>query len=203
MAVDVSDPTELRGADVTGSDGDKIGKVEEVYLDNDTERPEWASVKTGMFGGNVSLVPLATATFSGGDLSVPFTKDRVKDAPNHDPGRELSPDDERELFEYYGIDYGGANGEAGPSDTTREGTVVEGTAADRGTSGGGDFTYRDGGTEQRLDTDDSADRTDAADTVTADSDTALVDATDESAPRERAATAETTGTTEPRTPATR
>ncbi|WP_432494664.1 MULTISPECIES: PRC-barrel domain-containing protein, partial [Kineococcus] len=43
---------ELYGATVTGTDGDKIGKVDEVYLDNATNQPEWVSVKTGLFGSN-------------------------------------------------------------------------------------------------------------------------------------------------------
>ncbi len=107
MAVDVTDPTELRGASVVGSGGDKLGKVDEVYLDNETSKPEWAAVKTGLFGGNISLVPMAAGTWNGSELSVPFGKDKLKGAPHHDPGREISADDERELFAYYGIPYGG------------------------------------------------------------------------------------------------
>ncbi len=107
MAVNVTDPAELRGANVVGADGDKLGKVDEIYLDNETGKPEWAAVNTGMFGGNVSLVPLAAADWRGEELSVPFDKDRVKNAPHHDPGREISADDERELFSYYDVPYGG------------------------------------------------------------------------------------------------
>ena len=106
MAVNVSDPGTLRGMSVLGSDGDKLGKVDEVYLDNETERPEWAAVKTGMFGGNVSLVPMSAADLRGDELTVPFSKEQIKGAPHHDPGRELSPDDERELYAYYGLDHG-------------------------------------------------------------------------------------------------
>ena len=64
-AKNLSDPAQLMGVTVNGSDGGKIGKVEEVYLDEHTDKPEWAAVKTGMFGGHVSLVPLATAEFDG------------------------------------------------------------------------------------------------------------------------------------------
>ena len=35
---------------VTGSDGDSIGKVGEVYFDNETGEPNWVTVKTGWFG---------------------------------------------------------------------------------------------------------------------------------------------------------
>jgi sporulation protein YlmC with PRC-barrel domain len=47
---------EWRGRDVVDSDGDKIGKLEEVYLDTDSGRPEWAAVNTGLFGMKQSFV---------------------------------------------------------------------------------------------------------------------------------------------------
>lgn len=97
-----TNPRELYGQDVTGTNGDKLGQVEEIYLDNDTGRPEWAAVKTGMFGKKTSLIPLAAATNDSGVLVVPFDKERVKNAPHHDPGYELSPGDEDELYSYYG-----------------------------------------------------------------------------------------------------
>jgi uncharacterized protein (TIGR02271 family) len=93
----------LFGATVTGRDGGKIGKVEEVYLDNASGQPEWVSVKTGLFGSNVSLIPLSAATLSGDALTVPFDKAMVKDAPHHDPAAELSESDEDDLYRYYSV----------------------------------------------------------------------------------------------------
>ncbi len=131
MAVNISDPAELRGLNVIGASGDKLGKVDEVYLDNETGKPEWVAVKTGLFGSNVSLVPVAAADYSGSELSVPFGKDQVKNAPNHDPGREISVEDEKELFTYYGIAYGGdtvtATGGPGSAQGTTTGTATTGT----------------------------------------------------------------------------
>ena len=95
-------PETLFGTVVVGPDGDRIGKVDEVYLDNATGRPEWVSVKTGLFGSHVSLVPLAEASVSGDTVTVPFDKSLVKDAPHHDPGVELSATDEADLYRYYG-----------------------------------------------------------------------------------------------------
>ena len=57
----ITDPDRLDGATVYGPGGDKLGKIEAVYEDNDTGRPEWAAVKTGISGGHVSLVPLSAA----------------------------------------------------------------------------------------------------------------------------------------------
>ena len=42
-------------------DGDKIGTIFDVYLDNDTDQPEWLAVNTGLFGSKVSFVPIAGA----------------------------------------------------------------------------------------------------------------------------------------------
>lgn len=92
------------GGTVTGSDGSKIGKMGQVFLDDETGEPEWVTVKTGMFGGAESFVPLSQATVSGDEIQVPFDKDMVKDAPRvDDSDGHLSPEEETELFRYYGV----------------------------------------------------------------------------------------------------
>jgi uncharacterized protein (TIGR02271 family) len=96
---------EVIGRDAYGSDGNKIGKVGQVYLDDQTGRPDFATVNTGLFGMNESFVPLAEADVTGDGIVVPFTKDQVKDAPKMDTEDDghLSPDAERTLYEYYGL----------------------------------------------------------------------------------------------------
>jgi uncharacterized protein (TIGR02271 family) len=91
-----------RGRSLVDRDGDKIGKVEDVYLDRQSGDPEWVAVKTGLFGSNVSFVPIQDASTAGDDLQVAYTKDQVKDAPNIDPDGELSPEEERRLYSHYG-----------------------------------------------------------------------------------------------------
>jgi uncharacterized protein (TIGR02271 family) len=140
MAVNITDPRQMTGADVTGRGGEKLGKVETVYLDNETQRPEWAAVKTGLFGGHVSLVPLATAQYDDGHLQVPYTKDEVQNAPHHDPGQELSVEDERQLFTHYGVDYGGDTATARSQDTPTGGDT--GMRDER--AGAGDRDGREG-----------------------------------------------------------
>jgi uncharacterized protein (TIGR02271 family) len=103
--MNISDPQSVAGKNVMGADGEKIGKVEELYVDTQTQQPEWISVSTGLFGGHVSLVPLAQASEEGGDLRVPFSKDQVKSAPHYDPGRELSEEEEGDLFRHYRMSY--------------------------------------------------------------------------------------------------
>ena len=98
-----TDIQQLMGADVYEVDGDKVGSAGQVYLDDQTGDPEWVSVRTGMFGIKESFVPLDKATFADGRLQVPFAKDQVKGAPRIDPDGDLSPAEEDELYDYYGM----------------------------------------------------------------------------------------------------
>ncbi|MFF4412921.1 DUF2382 domain-containing protein [Streptosporangium sp. NPDC001559] len=86
--------------------GDKVGKVKHVYLDDNTGRPEWLCVRTGLFGINETFIPIQGADVVGDHVEVAFDKDRIKDAPNIDveSGGHMSPQEERELYHYYGID---------------------------------------------------------------------------------------------------
>ena len=114
----------LQGLQVVDSQGSKVGKVETVFLDIETNKPEWAAVKTGMFAGKTTLVPLVNASTSGDELTVPYTKDAIKAAPHHDPDQELSNQDEAELFTHYGIPYGG---ETVTADTSQMGRGTQQT----------------------------------------------------------------------------
>ena len=58
----------VMGSDVYGSDGEKIGRAGQVYLDDQTNEPAWVTTKTGLFGGGESFVPLDQAQVEGDDL---------------------------------------------------------------------------------------------------------------------------------------
>lgn len=92
---------------VYGSGGQKIGEAEHVFFDDATGEPEWVTVKTGMFGRSESFVPIHDAVLSEGHLEVPFSKDKIKGAPNVDvdSGGHLSAQEEHRLYEFYGIDW--------------------------------------------------------------------------------------------------
>ena len=115
---------QVSGADAYGVDGKKIGKVGEVYLDDQTGRPEWITVNTGFFGTSESFVPLSEATFSGDRLTVPYDNDKIKGAPNVSADGHLSPDEEREFYAYYGVGYGSVDVQptSGGNDTSRQST---------------------------------------------------------------------------------
>jgi sporulation protein YlmC with PRC-barrel domain len=103
--IDRSAVLQSRGSTVVGNDGQKIGNVEDIYLDRETGEPEWAMVKTGLFGPRGTFVPLAEATMQGSDIAIPYGKDQVKSAPNMDPDGELSQEQEAELYSHYDLDY--------------------------------------------------------------------------------------------------
>jgi hypothetical protein len=85
-------------------DGDRIGTIDAIYLDDHTGQPEWALVNTGLFGTKSSFVPLAQATQTGDDVRVPYDKQLVKDAPRIDPDQHLSEAEEQRLWRHYGLD---------------------------------------------------------------------------------------------------
>ena len=95
------------GGSVVNKSGEKIGNVGQIYLDDQTGSPSWVTVKTGLFGTAETFVPLSDATVQGDDVRVPYDKDTVKDAPRVDADGDISPDEERELYRYYGLESGG------------------------------------------------------------------------------------------------
>src|SRR4051794_29357767 len=118
---------EWRGQELLDNDGQKIGTIEEIYLDTETDQPEWALVKTGLFGNKGTFVPLQQANPSADGIQVPFEKSHVKDAPNVDPDGQLSQSEEQTLYQHYGLEYGEARSGSG---------LPEGGA---GTTGGTDY----------------------------------------------------------------
>jgi uncharacterized protein (TIGR02271 family) len=98
----LQDVESWRGRTLVDGGGDKIGSIDEIYLDRRSGEPEWLAVKTGLLGRNVSFVPIRDAGLAGDEVRVAHGKDKVKDAPNVDPDGELSPEEERRLYEHYG-----------------------------------------------------------------------------------------------------
>jgi uncharacterized protein (TIGR02271 family) len=105
--------TAWRGRTMVSGDGDKLGKIDEIYVDAQTDKPEWALVTTGLFGSRSTFVPLAEASEADDDVRVPYEKAQVKDAPNIEPDHELSQDEEANLYRHYGLDYGENRSETG------------------------------------------------------------------------------------------
>ncbi|MEX5298260.1 PRC and DUF2382 domain-containing protein [Kocuria sp. CPCC 205292] len=133
------DVNALLSATAYGSDGDKIGKVEQVFLDDNTEEVTFVTVNTGLFGAKESFVPVDGAQQDGDRLVLPYTKDVVKDAPNVDADQHLSPAEEEEIYRYYKMNYSGADG----GDRDRDLTDRDRTAGVAGAAGTADVADRD------------------------------------------------------------
>jgi uncharacterized protein (TIGR02271 family) len=139
------DIQELIGAEAVGPDHDKLGKVGQVYVDSDSDRPVWVSVKSGLFGTSETLVPLEGAEWDHSALHLAFSKDRVKDAPRVEPDAELTPGEQERLYDYYGIGSGTTAGTGGVGGDT---VVDDPVASDRDrytAAGGGEGTLGSAG----------------------------------------------------------
>ena len=123
-----------RDRDLIDNDGDKIGKIDDIYLDRETDQPEWALVTTGLFGTKRTFVPLQDATPGQDGIRVPFEKATVKDAPRIDPDGELSHDEERTLYQHYGREYADYQQGSGLLDRDTDTTRTRDTTGTRDTT---------------------------------------------------------------------
>jgi uncharacterized protein (TIGR02271 family) len=108
------------GRTVYDGSGDKIGKLGQLWTDNQNGSPTWVTVHTGLFGLNETFLPAEGLQEAGEDLRTPFTKGQVKDAPNFDPSAgHLDPAEEERLYSHFGL-----HGQPRADETTRDtGTV--------------------------------------------------------------------------------
>src|SRR3954451_14759716 len=133
---------EWRGCEVVDQDGDKVGKLDEIYIDRETSKPEWAVVNTGLFGRKSSFVPLKDALREGEMIRVPYQKEQIKDAPSVDPDGEISPEEEQRVYAHYGLDYSQAQSgsglpQGGSGNAATAGSGVGGGDVQAGAPGGG------------------------------------------------------------------
>jgi hypothetical protein len=103
--IPVENITDWRGQDVLDTVGDKLGKLEEIYFDGETDEPTFAAVKSGTISKSLTLVPLARASVGRDYVRVDRAKGEFKKAPSFDTDAELSMDDEASTFRHYGLDY--------------------------------------------------------------------------------------------------
>ncbi len=95
---------ELTTATAYDRDGDKLGSVKEVYINDTTGQPDFVEVGHGLFGLSSSLVPLRGHRLEGEDLKLAFTKDRIKDAPDVSDDAHLTPSDQEAIYRHYGLE---------------------------------------------------------------------------------------------------
>ncbi len=95
---------ELTTATAYDRDGDKLGSVKEVYINDTTGQPDFVEVGHGLFGLSSSLVPLRGHRLEGEDLKLAFTKDRIQDAPDISDDSHLTPSDQETIYRHYGLE---------------------------------------------------------------------------------------------------
>ena len=96
------DITAWQGRELIDRTGERIGTLETIYFDIETDTPQFGTVKEGFFGRHLTFVPLVGITIGPDQLQVPATSQQVKDAPK---GDELSQADEAALYHHYQLNY--------------------------------------------------------------------------------------------------
>jgi PRC-barrel domain len=103
--VQVDNLGDWKGKDLIDRDGEKIGKLEDVYVDTASDEPVFVTVKEGFVSKHLTFVPVAGAAASPDGLKMSVTKAQIKDAPNIEQGAELSHDEEAALYGHYALAY--------------------------------------------------------------------------------------------------
>jgi uncharacterized protein (TIGR02271 family) len=124
----------LAGKHLVGTDGEKIGKIKDVYESTDGSGGTFATVTTGLFGGGASFFPLDAAELRGDEVVVPYSKSFIKDAPRVENDEELTAPEEARLFEYYSLGSGAGAVTSTAAAATGTGRSAHETAVPRGTA---------------------------------------------------------------------
>lgn len=95
---------DLANATAYDVDGDKVGGVKDVYVNDTTGQPDFVSVNHGLFGGGDSIVPLRGHTLRDGELHLAFQKERIEDAPDLDENGHLTTEDQDAFYRHYGLE---------------------------------------------------------------------------------------------------
>src|SRR3954451_16075069 len=103
-----------RGLEAIDRDGDKIGKIRDVFVDEGAGQ-QWAVIRSGLLGRHERFVPLEGATEGGGFVRVGFEKRQIDAAPELGEEGPESQEQESSLYVHYGLAYApaGDGGEAG------------------------------------------------------------------------------------------
>jgi uncharacterized protein YrrD len=105
---------EWHGKTLVDVEGEKIGKLEDVYVDVENDVPQFATVREGFIGRHLTFVPLGGIKVGPDELQVAVHRSQVESAPNIElHGEELSQADESALYHHYELNYTPLNTESG------------------------------------------------------------------------------------------
>jgi uncharacterized protein (TIGR02271 family) len=91
----------MQGQTALDVNGDKLGKIGQIYVDDQTSAPLWVTIATGMFGTKESFAPLYGSNASSDGLQLAVSKDMVKDAPGVDADGHIGDSENEALYDYY------------------------------------------------------------------------------------------------------
>ncbi len=105
MTTGTQAPDQMFGNEVMDAEGNTIGKVDGVWVDDATNELEFVSVKTGKLMGKTHIIPVAHGRVdaNAGTITVPYASDQINGAPSFTGDAELSPDDEDRIYSHYGV----------------------------------------------------------------------------------------------------
>jgi sporulation protein YlmC with PRC-barrel domain len=98
----------LEGMKVCDVNGDKIGKVEDVYSDPDGTSARYLAVQTGWLGTKRHMIPVDDVRLQVGDgsddpyLAVPYSKDIIEEGPAYDRDEDFTRTHEEQAYGHYG-----------------------------------------------------------------------------------------------------
>jgi membrane protein len=100
-----NDASDWTGDTMLDRSGERLGKIEEIFLVEETGQPEWALVKTGRIRTRATLVPLAGARHTQDGVRAAYAKDVVEEAPALEGDGEPSDEQVAALYRHYGLTY--------------------------------------------------------------------------------------------------
>jgi hypothetical protein len=103
--IQVEELADWQGRDVVDRQGEKLGKLDDVLYDGESDDPAFAAIVSGTLKKHLTYVPLVGASVGREYVRVRFPKGDLKQAPTFDPEVQLSPDDEASIYGFFGMDY--------------------------------------------------------------------------------------------------
>src|SRR5438270_9815557 len=88
-----------------GIDGQKIGRIQAIFVNSSTDQPEWVAISLGgLMAAKLGFAPVDQVSVEGNNAVVQFDKKHVKHAPQTRSEGVLSPSENDALYAYYGIE---------------------------------------------------------------------------------------------------
>lgn len=100
--VSVEDIQNVRSGAAISRDGEKIGRINDVYVDDMSGQPAWVTLTSGLFSQRTIFAPLLGAVVEGAFLKLAFTKDVLTNAPAIADSGHISDIEQQQLLAYFG-----------------------------------------------------------------------------------------------------